>query len=63
MPKGNAKAELSPRRPAEAAEVAAKWAAWIAAAHGTIVADGYASDIFEPVSLPGTRTPAAMARI
>lgn len=48
--------------PAGASEVAAKWAAWIAAG-AKLEMSGETSDAFEPLSLPEERTPERMARM
>jgi integrase len=46
--------------PKTAAEIAAKWAAWVAAS-AILTTDGRASDLFEPLDLPEERTPERVA--
>jgi hypothetical protein len=48
--------------PERAREIAAKWAASVAAA-GIIKADGRTSDVFEPLDLPEEQTPERLARM
>ena len=48
--------------PATAAEIAAKWAAWIDAGH-PLAMGGETSDVFEPMTLPETKTAGNVARM
>lgn len=51
-----------PLTPSAAAEIAAKWAAWIAGG-APLDTGGEDSDVFEPLALPDAKTPERLARM